>query len=46
MERRGIRKDTTEREIHDLGEHILLFQGYFSDDFREGNPIEESWMNR
>ena len=20
--------------------------GYFSDDFREGNPIEESWMNR
>ena len=23
----------TEREIHDLGEHILLFQGFFSDLF-------------
>ena len=25
----------TEREIHDLGEHILLFQGFFSDRFCE-----------
>ena len=35
MERRGIRKDTTEREIHDLREHSRLLQGDFSDDVSE-----------
>ena len=26
-------RDKTEREVHDFGDHILLFQGFFDDDF-------------
>lgn len=34
MEKRSIR-DKDEREVHDLGEHILLFENYFNHEFCE-----------
>ena len=34
MEKRSIR-DRDEREVHDLGEHILLFENYFNHEFCE-----------
>ena len=34
MEKRSIR-DEDRREIHDLGEHILLFENFFNTEFCE-----------
>ena len=34
MEKRSLRKQD-EREVHDLGEHILLFENYFNKEFCE-----------